>query len=481
MSRLLMPMGFCAILGGTITLVGSSPLILLNDLITSTEISLPSDQQIQSFKLFDVTPIGLCLLIVGITYFVVFGRIFLPSTNFDGDASSQSAKEYFQSVYGLDGQIYEIEVSANSALVGQTSYLGEDSPIEVIAIHQMGDTILEPTRDTIIESGAVIAVIAKKKPLDEFVKNYDLNLTPELKIFAESLSPNTSGIAELVIPPGSELIGQTARGMWIRKTYGLSLIAIYRGDHCFSRQSAEHSQSDDVGDVPFQAGDIIVCHTRWESLTRLKTNRNFVIITADYPQEELRPKKLGFALTFLAIALVLVLFSEFRLSLCLLVGAVGMILTGVLNIDEAYRAISWNTVFLLASLIPLGVAVQSTGTAAWIAQNLFTLLDGMPIWVWQVALALLATGFTLVMSNVGATVLLVPLAINIAIVTGGDPSVFALIVALSTSNSFLIPTHQVNALIMGPGGYTVKDFIRAGGVMSILFLITLIIAINIFF
>ena len=157
------------------------------------------------------------------------------------------------------------------------------------------------------------------------------------------------------------------------------------------------------------------------------------------------------------------------------------ILSGVLRIEEAYQSIGWQSVFLLASLIPLGLAVEVTGTAAWIAQQTLTLLGDVPLWVLQAALAVLATIFTLLMSNVGATVLLVPLAINIAIGVGANPAVFALTVALATSNSFLIPTHQVNALIMGPGGYHVKDFIRAGGVMTVLFLVVVIGMLNLVF
>ena len=155
-------------------------------------------------------------------------------------------------------------------------------------------------------------------------------------------------------------------------------------------------------------------------------------------------------------------------------GAIGMVVFGVLKIEEAYRAIGWQSVFLLASLIPLGIAVESSGAAAWIAQQLLLLLGDVPSWVLQAVVAIIATVFSLLMSNVGATVLLVPLAINIAIATGANPAVFALTVALATSNSFLIPTHQVNALIMGPGGYRVSDFVKAGSIMTIMFLAVVI-------
>jgi len=240
-------------------------------------------------------------------------------------------------------------------------------------------------------------------------------------------------------------------------------------------------EGDGIRDLPLKAGDTMIVHTTWDALVRREKDRNFVVVTTEYPHEELRPNKIGNALIFFTISLCLVLFTDLRLSVALLTGAMGMVLSGVLNIEEAYEAVSWKTVFLLASLIPLGLAVETTGTAKWIAEQVLTVVGHMPIWVIQGSVAVLATFFTLVMSNVGATVLLVPLAVNIAIGAGADPALFALTVAIATSNSFLIPTHQVNALIMAPGGYRVLDFMRAGGGMTILFLIVSLLMMNLIF
>jgi di/tricarboxylate transporter len=299
-------------------------------------------------------------------------------------------------------------------------------------------------------------------------------VAPSLDNFADALSAAKAGIAEVVVPPGSQLIGKSARDVWLRKTYGLSLMAMHRGGKTYLA-------GEGVRDMPFESGDTLVVHTTWLGLTRLTKDRNFVVVTTEYPHEELRPQKVIHALVFFTIALSLVLFSDLRLSVSLLTGAIGMVLAGVLTIEEAYEAVSWKTVFLLASLIPLGLAVESTGTAAWIAERTLTLLGDVPVWTLQLAIAVLATFFTLVMSNVGATVLLVPLAVNIAVGAGADPALFALTVALATSNSFLIPTHQVNALIMGPAGYRVPDFMRAGGIMTVLFITVLMIMMNLVF
>jgi di/tricarboxylate transporter len=479
LSRLLMPMGFCAILGGTVTLVGSSPLILLNDLMMTSNQALPPGQKMSAFHLFSVTPIGLALVATGVIYFMLFGRFILPTTKSESSTVGSNTMSYFQDIYGIDYALFEVEVPANSQLVGlMLDDVEGSSHVRIIATQRKdNETRVGPgalARDLGIEAGMILGILASPHDVDLFVSKYGLQKRAGLKEFGEVLASTRSGVAEVVIPPGSKLIGKSARDVWLRKTYGQAMVALHRRGETLR-------EGDDIRNLPLEAGDTLVVHTTWEALARLESNRDFVVVTSEYPHEETRPQKVGYALFFFLVALSLVLFSDLRLSISLLTGALGMVLTGVMNIDEAYEAVSWKTVFLLASLIPLGMAVENTGTAAWIAQQTLAILGDVPIWVLQAALAVLATFFTLVMSNVGATVLLVPLAVNLAIAAGADPAVFALTVAIATSNSFLIPTHQVNALLMGPGGYRVPDFMRAGGVMTILFLVVMLVMMNLFF
>ena len=475
MSRLLMPMGFCAILGGTLTMVGSSPLILLNDLILVSNRALPADQQMQVWSLFSVTPVGIVLVLTGIVYFIVAGRFVLPATA--GESSRpEDTMAYFRETYGVDYVLREVVVPEGSPLVGKTlDEIEHPNRIRVVAaIRGPEDVRVGPgtlDRGVGIQPGNVLGILASPGDLDRFVENYGLRVNPDLDNFADLLSPSKAGIAEIVIPPGSQLIGKSARDLWMRKTYGVSVVALHR-------QGKTYREGDGVRDMPFQAGDALVVHTIWDVLARLQKDPNFVVVTTEFPHEELRPHKVVHAAVFFGIALFMVLFTDIRLSVALLTGAIGMVISGVLNMEEAYRAVSWKTVFLLASLIPLGLAVETTGTAAWIAEQVLNALGEVPAWGLQLAIAVLATFFTLVMSNVGATVLLVPLAVNIALGAGADPALFALTVALATSNSFLIPTHQVNALIMAPGGYRVPDFMRAGGIMTVLFLVILLVVMN---
>jgi di/tricarboxylate transporter len=480
MSRLLMPMGFTAILGGTMTMVGSSPLILLNDLILTSNQALPTEQQMDTWGLFSVTPVGVVLVVVGIAYFVLAGRYVLPKTESESGTVGADPMAYFHDVYGVKYAIHEVVVTDGSELVGkklddvETTYR-----VRVIASKYTGEEVrVGPgtiARDTEFQAGMVLGLVADPQDLSKFVDKYGLKQRGELRTFAESLSATKSGIAEVVIPPGSNLIGKSARDVWMRKTFGLAMIGLHRDGKTMR-------EGDDIRNIPFRSGDTLVVHTAWNALERIEKNRDFVVVTTEYPhEEEMRPHKILPAAIFFGIALFMVLFTDIRLSVALLTGAMGMVLAGVLNIEEAYEAVSWKTVFLLASLIPLGLAVETSGTAKWIAEQVLAVVGEMPTWVIQAAIAALATFFTLVMSNVGATVLLVPLAVNIAIGADANPAVFALTVALATSNSFLIPTHQVNALIMGPAGYRVADFMRAGGIMTVLFLVVLVVMMNLVF
>ena len=472
-SRLLMPMGFCAILGGTMTMVGSSPLILLNDLIETSNSNLPSAvEKMEAFSLFSVAPIGIVMLLGGILYFVFLGRFVLPVVK-DKPQESGSTLQYFSEVYGISGEVFEARVGEDSPLAGGTL-----SDIDsagrggwIVAVRSGDKFTVAPSGEAELWPGTDLAIMGPIESVQLFCTENGLDLKREMDVFSEVLSPTAAGIVEVVVPPDSNLIGKSIREISVRQHYGATVLAIFRIDQVIDRNLPE---------FVLQAGDTLVLHARWQDVAPIARNKDFAVVT-DFPREDTRPEKLPYALVFFLIALGLILFTDLRLSVALMTGALGMILSGVIRVDEAYQSIGWQSVFLLASLIPLGLAVESTGTAAWIAQQTLIVLGEVPIWVLQASIAVLATVFTLLMSNVGATVLLVPLAVNIAIGAGADPAVFALTVAIATSNSFLIPTHQVNALIMGPGGYRVVDFMRAGGIMTILFLVIMMVMLNLIF
>ena len=474
LSRLLMPMGTCAILGGTLTMVGSSPLILLNDLILNANETLPPGvPTLETFHLFSVTPIGLVLLIAGILYFLVAGRFLLPEPRERATGAPAKTKTYFADIYGIEGDLFELLVTVDSPLVGMTVADAEEmegAPI-LLAIRNTDKPRLAPPSDEMIWVGTILGVMGTRDVVGRFALDNECRVQPRLRTFGGLFNPSRAGISEVVIPPGSRLVGQTIGEAKLRTRYGISVLAVNRRGEALT---------EGIRDVELETGDCLVSHSTWRDLSAVSQERDFVVAT-DIPKEEQRPHKVGYALLFFVVSMSMVVFSDYRLSVSLLVGAMGMVLSGVISIDEAYESVSWKTVFLLASLIPLGLAMERTSTAAWIAQEIMVVLGDVPELAIQVALAVLATIFSLVMSNVGATTILVPIAVSIALATGASPTMYALIVALATSNAFILPTHQVNALIMGPGGYRVGDFIRVGTPMSVIFIVVMLTMVNLVF
>lgn len=470
LSRLLMPMGFCAILGGTLTMVGSSPLIMLNDLLENANSALPAAQQIAPVGLFAVTPVGIALVGTGLVYFLLFGKRLLKDEGTKPATRGTGTVRYLRRVHGIDAAVREITVPDTSPLVGRDiESVQNQYNVRIVASRYANKVLVSPPTHAPIAAPAALAVIAQRDALRALIDEGGVVLRPKLKALRHLLARSIAGIAEVIIPPDSSLVGKAPRELRLRMTYGLSLLSLVRGGEAIT---------EDIADTPLAAGDTLVCHTRWEHLAQLEEDRDFVVVTTNYPREERHPYKAALALSFLVLSLGLIVATRIDLPIALMAGAVGMIVTGVLTVDDAYRSVSWKTVFLLAGLLPLGLAVENSGTANYLAQRLLQTVGDLPGWGLQGVVAILATTFSLVMSNVGATVLLVPIAVNLAIVTGGNPLVFALIVAISTSNSFILPTHQVNALLMGPGQYRVADFFRVGSVMTVLFLVVSLLVLN---
>ncbi len=472
LNKLLMPMGFCAILGGTMSMVGSSPLILLNDLIASANLHLPDNAiPMEKFGLFAVTPVGMALVFTGIAYFVIFGKYLLP----DGAKQTLTTEnlQHYRDVYGIDGRIFEVEVTEQSDLVGlmlgQVESRGRSGWI--LGIKSGSSIQIIPAQDSMIESGAILAIMGARSEIERYAEEHKLTISPYLNEFADALNPTTAGIAEIVVPPDSDLIKRTISQSDIRRRYGMRVLSVFRVDSVID---------EGLSSLELQAGDTLVVHSRWQDMIAVSKDKKFAVVT-DFPKEEFRTHKLRNAGIAFVLAIGLVLFSDLPLSLALMVGALGMVIGRVLDMEEAYDAVSWQTVFLLACLIPLGMAMEQSGAAAYLAAHALEVMDGLPVWMIQLFLAIIATVFTLVMSNVGATVLLVPLGIQMALGVGADPAMFALTIALATSNSFLIPTHQVNALIMGPAGYKVRDFMRVGAGMTALFLFVMLVVLNLFY
>ncbi|WP_158753882.1 SLC13 family permease [Dyella sp. S184] len=476
LSRLLLPMAFCILTATNTTLIANSPLIVLNDLIASANVNLPPGAHtIPKFGLFSVTPIGLALALLGVAYFYFFGRKLLPGHEDERlKVTPGRTESYFAETYGIGGETAELTVTAESPLVGMS--IGEVEQLHgapmILAIKSGNDARMAPPADHVIWVGSVLGVLGPRDQLTQFANNQLCRLSTRMRQLGELFNPSRAGISEVVIPPVSRFIKQTVGELRLRKRFGISVLAVTRGEHVFR---------DDVRGVTLRAGDTVVLHSNWRDLSLAAEDKDLVVVT-DIPKEEQRPGKIWQAVGFFVMAKCLALFTNLDLSVAMMTGAIGMLLTGVLNMDEAYRAINWKTIFVTACLIPLGWSMDSTGTAAWVAQEVLQHLGGHSHWLLQLVLAILTLLFSQVMSNVGATVMMVPIAISVAVATGGNPSAYALIVAVSSSNTFLLSSgHPALMMVTGPGGYRSKDFLRVGIPLTLLVLVVTLVAINLMF
>ncbi|KGM55260.1 potassium transporter TrkA [Lysobacter daejeonensis GH1-9] len=472
--RLLLPIAAAIVMGGGLTMVGNSPLILLNDLLLAANGNLPSGAAtIEPLKMFAPLPIGLALLAGSLAYFHFRGGKLEREDDGTG-ATPARTQSYFAKAYGIEGDVYELTVTAESPLVGMS--LGEAEALHnaplLLALKTGDDARLAPPADTRLWVGSVLGAMGPKEQVSDFAQNQFLRLSARLRNFGDLFNPSRAGIAEAVIPATSKFIGKTARALALRRQMGLDLLAVNR-DKTVLREN--------VRDVPLRAGDMMVVHGIWTDLAETAKSKDLVVVT-DYPKGEQRPHKLKIALGIFAVAMLLALSSRLPVSIALMTGVAGMLITGVINIDEAYASINWKTVFLMACLIPLGWAMDSSGAAAWVAgHSIEQFPSGTPAWVMQLALALLTTAFSLVISHVGATIVMVPLAINLALAAGGNPTAYALIVALSASNNFMTASNPVISMVTGPAGYTGKELWQVGGPLSLIYTVIAVVMVNLMF
>lgn len=462
-SELIMPMGFAAILGGTLTMVASGPLIILNDLLRNSGL--------QPFALFEVTPIGLILLLTGIIYFIFLGKFILPSRG--REERKVPEQKLLIDTWQLPYQVYHFIIPRESSLIGKTlesARIWDQYHLNILALSKEKEIIYAPWRETYFKAGQELVLLGKKENIQKFTQDFGFHLKEELEGFQDFENPKKSGFAEVIIPPRSDFIGKSIRQLAIRKNFNVEPIMIF---------SQGREVKGDFSDRKIAIGDVLIFHGLWENLNRLKEPSKVIVITSIKKEREKKDKSWIALACFLGgIGLTI---AGFPLSISLFSGAVAMVLTGVLTIEDFYSAIDWKVVFLIAGLIPLGIAMQKSGTAAILAEKMILVTQGSHPLFTLFFIAVLSTLFSLFMSNVASTVVLVPLMINLAQLVQIDPRPLVLLVAVCSANSFVLPTHQVNAMLMTAGGYQNKDYLRAGGIMTLLFLLIVTIIFYLFY
>ena len=453
-SVLIMPIGFAAIIGGTLTMVGSGHLILTNDLLESANL--------EPYGLFAVTPVGVALLVAAILFFLFFGKIFLPQ-GAEGGKLEKTEQEKVIDAFNLKKDIRFFRIPKGSPLANKSieeSGIWTTYDINILALSHDKHVDYAPWRETPFDDGQIMALYGEEEKINRYVSDCKLERTEHHPMFEGLDDPEESGFVEVIVPPRSELVGQSIRQFSMRKRYAVEPIMLF---------SKGERVEGDFSDHKIEPGDTFIIYGPWDHIKNLESTDPFVVATP-FSVESKDPSKTWQAAGSFMLAIVLAM-SGFSISISFLTGAIVMVLSKVMTIQEAYKAIEWKVVFLLVGLIPLGVAMQNSGTAEFLAENVMSVVQDGHLLILLFTVGILSTIFSLVMSNVGAVVVLAPLVVSIGMIAGVDPRPLVLLAAVNAGNSFILPTHQVNALMMTAGGYKTRDYFKAGGGMTIVFLV----------
>jgi di/tricarboxylate transporter len=343
--------------------------------------------------------------------------------------------------------------------------------LTVLAIERDGVSLSPIGRDTRVEAGDLLTVEGAADDLMAGREVLGLTIEAERKLELERLEPGHIQLIEATLAPRSGLVSRTLRQVRFRDRYGFTALAIWRHGEAITER---------LRDVPLQFGDTLLLQGSEHRVRELQEGTDFLVLEP-LEVEQFQRNKAPIAIAALALAILLVVFAEFHISLAMVIAAVLMILTGCLSIEEAHESIDWRTVFLVAGMLPLGMAMEATGTAQYLAN---TMLDAIGAYGPMALLAgtyLFAALITQAMSNAAAMVLIVPIAVDTAFALGANHITFTMAVVIGAATSFLTPIgHKANVLVFGPGGYRFFDYARVGALLTVVLLIVSMIFLPLF-
>jgi di/tricarboxylate transporter len=449
-SKLLIPLAFAALLGGNMTLIGTPPNILANDILVS--------YGGEPFDFFDFLPTGIMVLAAGIIYMILAGRYLLP-TRYSANTPSQS--------YRLRPYLTEVRVAGDSLMVDKSLaevQFNNNYDLNVIHIVRGDAPPFFPGADRLIKAGDILLVEGRPEDILNASAALNLESLPQTgaRSIEEELQSGSQRLVEITLSPRADLVGKTLKEIDFRARFDLAVMAIrHEGRSIVSRLS----------DVPLSFGDALLVQGESERIERLRMDANFLIL--DTPAlKTRRQNKAPITVAILLAALIVIIGGWLSPAAALVIAALLMVLSGALRVDEAYEAIDWRSIFLIAGILPLGIAMETSGTAVLIADQIVNFLGDLGPRGVMIGIFVLTALLTEVISNVAATVLLVPIAIDIALGLNVNPKTFVMAVVLAASTSFLMPIgHQVNVLIFGPGGYRFSDYPRVGIGLNLIILI----------
>lgn len=457
-SKLLIPLSYAAMMGGTLTLIGTSTNLLAS--------GLAENLLGQSLTMFQFTPVGLVVLVTGALYLYFVAPRLLPE-RIDPDENAAEANR-------IEGLITEVDVDDASPLVDRTptdAFDDVEGDVEVLGIvrNRQSQT---PEMIERIQAGDALIIRADSDTVAAVDDRFGLLSGKSADEIDEVDADDDQSVVEVVVPSGSAFAGETPTSARLAQRYDTALLAVRRGNSVIRKR---------LRDVELAVGDVLVLRTPEENVERLSNSRELVFVS-EGGEESYREDKIPVALGILVGVVGLAGLGLLAIEIAALAGVVAMVLTGVLRPSELYEGVEWDVIFLLAGVIPLGIAMSNTGAANFIGALVAQSADFLPVIVVLGLFYVLTVILTNIISNNASVALMVPVGISAARSIGANPLAFVLIVMFAGSAAFLSPVgYQTNLFVYGPGGYEFTDYARVGAPLQVILTVVTTLGVALYF
>ena len=442
-SRLLMPMAFAAILASSVTLISTSTNVVVSGLITQAGL--------KPIGMFELTPIGLPVLAVGLLYMLFIGQRLIPE---------RLAPQTLTDMFDLRPYLAELRIMPDSSLDGKSlaqAGLGRNLDLTVLGIIRQGKRRLAPPANAILHIGDALLVEGSSEAIVKVKDITGIEIQADAKFSDVDLQGDGLRLAEVVLLPRSPFLGHTPKGIQMRERYQIQVLAINR------RAGFVHSK---IADTRLQMGDVLLVQGGQEQIAALQAQNTFDVLGVVEAQLFNR-QQASIVIGIFAGVFLLGSLKIIALPVAMLLGALLVFLTRCITPDEAYRQVEWKVLILIGCMLALGVAMQSTGAAEFLADRLVRLVgDWNPLWL-LTGFFVLTVLLTQPMSNQAAAAVVIPVALQTAVQLGLNPRPFAMMIALAASTSYLTPLEPACLMVYGPGRYRFMDFFKVGGLLTI--------------
>ncbi len=448
-SKLLMPISFASMVGGMLTLIGTSTSILASD-VSARLLNHP-------FSMFEFTALGAIVLITGWIYLLVVGHRLLPERI--------KPQEDLTEEFAMSGYLTQVVVSEDSPLVGYTvrqALAQLDLDVDIVRMERDEKAFAAPLGSKQFQPGDELLLRTNRDALLELMDRMRLEPEARTKTFTEEdfeIEREGETLIEIVILSDNPIVGETLRTIAFAQRYDALVLALRRKGELLY---------DNIDAVPLQGGDTLLLQASAQAVEQFERSRSFVVIRAD-EEASFREHKLPLALGIIGLVVGLAALEVVPIMVSALGGIVAMVATGCVRPNEVYEAVDWSVIVLLAGLIPLGMAMERSGTAAYLAGVIASLGESLPALVMLFVFYVVTSLVTQVISNNASVILMIPMAVKAAELSGAAPFSFVLAVTFAASCALLTPIgYQTNLMVYGPGGYRFTDFVRMGAPLQLL-------------